>query len=140
MNKVMLSGRIASDIEVKSTPSGASVVNFKLAVNRRFKNAEGNFETDFINCVAWRVNADFIGKYFEKGNPIELVGNLQTRTYEKDGNKVFVVEVHVDEASFAVGNKKVNSTQEQVEQAEQAESVLDEAGFMTLSDDEPLPF
>ena len=137
MNKVMLSGRIASDIEVKNTPSGASVVNFSLAVNRRFKGSDGKFETDFINCVAWRVNADFIGKYFEKGNPIEIVGNIQTRTYEKDGNKVFVTEVHVDEASFAVGNKKVNSTEAQ---AEKADSFIDEFGFSPAPDNEDLPF
>lgn len=137
MNKVMLSGRIASDIDVKSTPSGASVVKFSLAVNRRFKGADGNYETDFINCVAWRVCADFIGKYFDKGEPIEIVGNIQTRSYDKDGNKVFVTEVIVDEASFVVGNKKVNSTQEE---AKKAESILDEAGFTLSSDDLTLPF
>ena len=137
MNKVMLSGRIASDIEVKNTPSGASVVNFSLAVNRRFKGSDGKFETDFINCVAWRVCADFIGKYFSKGKPIEIVGNIQTRTYEKDGNKVFVTEVHVDEASFVVANNNTSGT---TEKTEKPDSFFEDEGFMTLGDDEPLPF
>lgn len=137
MNKVMLSGRIASDIEIKSTPSGASVVNFSLAVNRRFKGSDGKFETDFINCVAWRTCADFIGKYFSKGKPIEIVGNIQTRTYEKDGNKVFVTEVHVDEASFVVANNNTGGT---TEKTEKPDSFFEDEGFMILGDDEPLPF
>lgn len=109
MNKVILSGRICSEIELKTTANNVSVCSFRIAVNRRFKNAEGNYEADFISCVAWRSNADYINKYFSKGKPIEIVGNIQTRTYEKDGHKVFVTEVMVDEANFVIQDKTSNT-------------------------------
>jgi single-strand DNA-binding protein len=110
MNKVELTGRICSDIELKATGNGTSVCGFRLAVQRRFKNAEGNYDADFISCVAWRGTADHISKYWHKGEPIELVGSLQTRTYEKDGQRVFVTEVVVEEVGFVMGNKKAEAT------------------------------
>lgn len=138
MNKALLSGRIASGIELKTTPSGVSVCSFRIAVNRRFKNAEGGYDTDFISCVAWRSNAEFISKYFKKGEPIEIVGNIQTRSYEKDGHKAFVTEVMVDEANFVIGNKRedTNSTQ-----ADTIPSFADADEFVTVvEDDDDLPF
>lgn len=109
MNKVILSGRICSEIELKTTANNVSVCSFRIAVNRRFKNAEGTYDADFISCVAWRSNADYISKYFSKGKPIEIVGNIQTRTYEKDGQKVYVTEVMVDEANFVIQDKTSNT-------------------------------
>ena len=105
LNKVILSGRICSDIEIKETPTKVNVCSFRVAVNRRFKNAEGNYDADFISCVAWRGQADFLGKYFEKGDPIEIVGRLETRDYEKDGHKVYITEVVCDEVGFALSKK-----------------------------------
>ena len=105
LNKVILSGRIASEIEMKVTPSDVNVCSFRIAVNRRFKNAEGNYDADFISCVAWRGNADFIGKYFKKGDPIEIVGRIETRDYEKDGHKIYITEVVCDEVGFALSKK-----------------------------------
>ena len=110
MNKAILSGRICTDVELKNTASGVSVCSFRIAVNRRFKNAEGNYDADFIPCVAWRSNAEFISKYFKKGDPIELCGSIQTRDYEKDGQKVYVTEVVIDEAGFTVSKKQDNTT------------------------------
>ena len=110
MNKAILSGRICTDVELKKTASGVSVCSFRIAVNRRFKNAEGNYDADFIPCVAWRSNAEFISKYFKKGDPIELCGSIQTRDYEKDGQKVYVTEVVIDEAGFTVSKKQDNTT------------------------------
>ena len=101
LNKVILMGRITQNLEVKQTPSGVAVLQFSLAVERQFKNADGEKETDFINCVAWRQQAEFIGKYFGKGRMIALEGNLRTRTYDdKNGVKHYVTEVYVDNVSF----------------------------------------
>ena len=101
MNKVILMGRLARDPELRSTPNGVSVCTFALAVSRRFKNANGEYDADFINCVAWRQTAEFISKNFTKGRMLGVAGSLQTRSYDKDGQKRYVTEVSVDEAYFA---------------------------------------
>ena len=104
MNKAILVGRLARDPELKTTGSGTSVASFTLAVNRRFKNAEGGYDADFISCVAWRSNAENLVKYCEKGSMIGVVGSIQTRNYEKDGNKVYITEVVADEVNFISGS------------------------------------
>ncbi len=136
MNKVILTGRIASEIEMKVTPSDVNVCSFRIAVSRRFKNAEGNYDADFISCVAWRSNADFIGKYFKKGDPIEIVGNIQTRTYEKDGQKVYITEVVVDEVGFALSKKADGQSNASVP----ATNETTNDGFIEVVDDDSLPF
>ncbi|MBO4638092.1 MAG: single-stranded DNA-binding protein [Clostridiales bacterium] len=102
MNKVMLVGRLTKDPEVKNTSSQTAFCNFTIAVDRRFKDQNGQRQADFINCVAWRQTASFIGSYFHKGSRIGLVGSLQTRTYDDpaSGQKRYVTEVVVDEAEF----------------------------------------
>ncbi len=101
LNRVILMGRITQDLEVRQTPAGVSVVSFTVAVDRSFKGQNGERQTDFINCVAWRQQADFIGRYFAKGRMIALEGNLRTRTYDdKNGTKHYVTEVFVDSVSF----------------------------------------
>lgn len=101
MNKVILSGCVTKDIEVKNTASGNAVCSFTIAVKRKFKDANGEYQTDFINCVAWRGTANFISSYFHKGSKIAIIGNIQVRTYEgDDGKKRYVTEVIVDEAEF----------------------------------------
>jgi single-strand DNA-binding protein len=109
MNKVELVGRLTKDVELKTTSNQTSYCNFTIAVDRRFKDANGERQTDFINCVAWRQTAEFIGKYFHKGNRIGVCGSIQTRSYEKDGQKVFVTEVLVDEAEFVESQSKTES-------------------------------
>lgn len=135
MNKVILSGRICSDLELKTTGSGTSVCSFRLAVQRRFKNAEGNYDADFISIVAWRSNADFISKHFKKGDPIELGGSLQTRNYEKDGNTVYITEVVIDEVGFVLSKKTDNQGTETV-----SHTPPDVEGFMPMPADDDLPF
>jgi single-strand DNA-binding protein len=141
LNKVILSGRICSDIEVKVTPTEVNVCSFRIAVNRRFKNAEGNYDADFISCVAWRGQADFLGKYFEKGDPIEIVGRIETRDYEKDGHKVYITEVVCDEVGFALSKKTDGQGNASFTPA--TESAVGFAGtsdeFITVNDDD-LPF
>ena len=88
MNKCMLVGRITRDPEMRQTQSGVAVANFTVAVDRRFKNKDGEYDTDFISCVVWRSTAEFVSKYFRKGDPIAVVGSVQTRSWEDDtGNK-----------------------------------------------------
>ena len=101
MNKVELVGRLTKDPEVKLTSNQTQFCNFTVAVDRRFKDANGQRQADFINCVAWRQTAVFIQKYFHKGNRIGLVGSIQTRSYDdQSGQKKFITEVVVDEAEF----------------------------------------
>lgn len=106
MNNVNLLGRITADIELKHTPSNVAVCSFSLAVDRGYKNESGTKQTDFIDIVAWRNTAEFISKYFSKGQRMAIQGRLQTRDWEdKNGNKRKAVEVVVDNAYFADGKK-----------------------------------
>ena len=101
MNKVILIGRLTKDPEVKSTSSQTALCNFTIAVDRRFKDANGQRQADFISCVAWRTTASFIGSYFHKGSKIGIVGSIQSRSYDdNNGQKRYVTEVVVDEAEF----------------------------------------
>ncbi len=100
MNKAILMGRLTRDPEMRTTPQGVSVCSFSIAVNRRFSK-DGQQQADFINCVAWRQQAEFICKYFTKGSMIAVVGSIQTRTWDgQDGKKQYATEVVVDEAHF----------------------------------------
>lgn len=102
MNKAILMGRLTKAPEMKTTQSGTAVTNFTVAVDRRFKNAAGEREADFIPCVAWRQTAEFIARYFRKGQRIAVVGSIQTRNWDdQDGQRHYVTEVVVDEAYFA---------------------------------------
>lgn len=114
MNKVILIGNLTKNPEHKTTPNGISVTTFTVAVQRRMKNADGKYDADFINIVAWRSTADFVAKYFEKGSRIGIVGNIQSRSYEdKNGEKRYVTEVVADEVEFVGGkseNKKTDAS------------------------------
>ena len=130
LNRVILMGRITHDLEIKQTPNGVSVIPFTLAVERQFKGANGERETDFINCVAWRQQAEFIGKYFSKGRMIAIEGNLRTRTYDdKNGAKHYVTEVYVDNVSFT-GEKSENYNE-----GSQASFNSYESDYDVISDD-----
>ena len=101
MNKVELIGRLTKDVEIKTTQNQTQYAQFTLAVDRRFKDANGQRQADFIQCVAWKQTAVFIQKYFRKGNRLAVIGSIQTRNYDdKNGQKVYVTEVVVDEAEF----------------------------------------
>lgn len=101
MNKAILIGRLTKDPEKRTTQQGTSVASFSIACQKRVKNAQGTYDADFIDCVAWRATADFISKYFKKGDRIGVMGSIQTRSYEdKDGNKRYATEVNVEEAEF----------------------------------------
>nr|WP_305119656.1 MULTISPECIES: single-stranded DNA-binding protein [unclassified Ruminococcus] len=110
MNKVILMGRLTTDPELKTTPNGTSVTSFSLAVDRNYVKQGEERKTDFINIVAWRQRAEFICKYFTKGQLIALEGSIETRSYvDKNGNNRTAFEVVVDNAYFT-GDKR-NSQQ-----------------------------
>lgn len=101
MNKVLLVGRLTKDPEVKATTSQVKVCNFTIAVDRKFKDNNGNKQADFINCVAWRQTAEFIGKYFTRGQRIGIVGCIQTRTYDdNNGQRHYITEVLAEDVEF----------------------------------------
>lgn len=105
-NKTMLMGRIANDLELKTTPSGVSVCSFRIAVDRRFQTKGEEKKTDFFNIIAWRQQAEFVSRYFKKGSMIFVDGELQTRQYtNKDGVNVTVTEIVADQISFT-GEKR----------------------------------
>ena len=101
-NKVILIGNMTADPELKQTTGGISVCSFSIAVNRRFARAEqGQQNVDFINVVTWRQQAEFVSRYFKKGNPILICGQLQTRSWnDNQGQKRYATEVVADEVSF----------------------------------------
>lgn len=104
MNKGFIIGRISTDVELKTTTSGIAVTRFNIASDRRMSNGEK--QTDFFTCVAWRNNAEFISKYFQKGNMVLLTGSWQTNSFEdKEGKKRTSYEFIVDSANFT-GEKK----------------------------------
>ncbi len=101
MNSVILIGNLTRDPETQSTQSGVTVCRFTVAVQRRFANADGNREADFIPVVAWRSQADNCAKYLKRGSKVAVRGSLQTRNYDaQDGTKRYVTEVVADEVSF----------------------------------------
>ena len=109
MNKVIIIGRFTRDPEIKySTGENATATaRFSLAVNRRFKNKEGNYDADFINCVAFGKTAEFIEKYFTKGMAIGITGRIQTGSYtNKEGQKVYTTDVVVEETEFVDSKNK----------------------------------
>ena len=112
MNKVVIIGRFTRDPEIKYTTgeNATATARFSLAVNRRFKNKEGNYDADFINCVAFGKTAEFIGKYFTKGMAIGITGRIQTGSYtNKEGQKVYTTDVVVEETEFVESKNKGTS-------------------------------
>ena len=108
MNKVILSGNLTRDPEVKYSngEKATCACRFNIAVRRKFKNSEGKYDADFINCVAFGPTGEFIGKFFKTGNGIEIVGSIRTGSYtNKDGVKVYTTDVYVDEETLEYSTK-----------------------------------
>ena len=131
LNNAVVMGRICNDLEVKKTPSGVSVCRFTVAVERNFKQGEER-QTDFIDVLAWRGTADFLEKYFSKGQMIAVQGSIQTGSYEKDGIKRRTFEIVADNVSFCGGKSESNAPSE-------APSEAPTGDYVSSSDDE-LPF
>ncbi len=109
MNKVILIGRLARDPELRTTPTNLSVATFTIAISRPFSSQNGGApETDFINCVVWRRQAENLAKYCHKGSQIAVEGRIQTRNYQaQDGSRRYVTEIMCDNITF-LGSKADN--------------------------------
>ncbi|HAD82895.1 MAG: hypothetical protein A2509_09900 [Candidatus Edwardsbacteria bacterium RIFOXYD12_FULL_50_11] len=103
LNRVLLSGRLTRDPELRYTPNGSAVCNFSLAVNRRHKDQSGRWQDDttFINVVAWQAIAENVNKYLHKGSPVMVEGRLESRSWETEtGQKRTVIEIRADSVRF----------------------------------------
>lgn len=113
LNKCILIGNLTSNPELKQTTSGISVCSFSIAINRKFAK-DGEQTCDFITIQAWRQTAEFVSKYFKKGKPILVCGQLQTRTWtDNQGNKRYATEVVADEVSFVGNNDNASEAKSQ---------------------------
>ena len=131
-NLVVLTGRLTADPELKTTQSNVSVTSFCIAVQRRYKSGEEPI-TDFINIVAWRNTAEFVAKYFKKGNMIGIEGSIQTRKYtDKDGNNRVAFEVLAGNVQFVESkrsNTDVNIANDSEDPLKAVSEHLQNAGF-----------
>ena len=135
MNKVIITGRLTADPELRQTTSGVSSCRFTVASNRKFKNDKGEYEADFITCVAWRQTAEFVSRYFNKGSQILVEGSLRAGKYQDKNHKDvthYTTDVAVDNVEF-VGSKQESTAQKVVNKAQ-------ESDFEVLLDDPEMPF
>src|SRR5699024_1669475 len=105
INRTVLVGRLTKDPELKYTQSGVAVARFTLAVNRNFKNAQGQQEADFIPIQVWRKQAENVSNFLNKGSLVGVEGRIQTGSYEKDGQRVFTTDVVADSVQFLESKK-----------------------------------
>lgn len=132
MNVSVLVGRLTKDVDLRYTQSGKAVANFTLAVDRPFRNQQGEQEADFINCVTWGKQAENLAQYMKKGSRVGVDGRIQSRTYENDqGATVFVTEVVADSVQFLESKKNHKPKEEQA-----VDAVVEDIPF----DDRDLPF
>lgn len=131
MNKAILLGNLTKDVELIETTNGNKVAKFTIATQKNFSNKDGEREADFINCQAWNESAKMIEKYFHKGDKILVVGRIENRSYEKDGEKKYVTLVTVENFEFVSVKKKEEKATETSKEVEL--EPYDET-------DDPLPF
>lgn len=135
MNKAILIGRLTREPEHNTIASGAAYCRFTLAINRRFADANGNRQADFINVIAWRQLADLCARYLAKGRRVCVVGQIQTRSYDaQDGSKRYVTEVVADEVEFLSSQNGAQGVPPPEDAPHEARS-----GFVEVDDDE-MPF
>lgn len=140
LNEVILCGRLTSDVELKSTGSGKSVATFSIALNRPKANDSTEQKADFPPCVAWDKTAEFISKYFRKGDSICINGELRTRSYkDNSGRTVFVMEVYANKARF-VDSKAATTQAAPAANAAPSFATFSAHSFEECDADEDLPF
>lgn len=129
INRVVLLGRLTKDPELRETQNGISTCNFTVACDRR-TGKDQEKKADFISCVAWRQDADFLGRYGHKGDVIGVDGRIQTRTYEKDGTTVYVTEVVAESVKLPVGKKETATTNDYLQyEPKKSEPIGDQIQF-----------
>ena len=140
MNKVVLIGNLTRDPELQTTNSGVSVCRFSLAVTRRFANAEGDREADFINITVWRNQAENCHKYLKKGSKCAVVGRIQTSSYDApDGSKRYTTDVVADEVEF-IGSRNNSEGGEESYSAPAEKPKAKQTAELEEIDDDSLPF
>lgn len=150
INRTILVGRLTKDPEFRTTPSGVSIANFTLAVNRTFTNAQGEREADFINVVVFRKQAENVSHYLAKGSLAGVDGRLQSRSYENnEGKRIFVTEVVADSVQFLEpkgnSNQNVSQGQQRGNNNQQSSNAATDNPFANANgpidiDDSDLPF
>ena len=128
LNRVVLIGRLTKDPDLRYTTSGMAVARFTLAVDRGFKNQDGEKQADFIPITVWRGAAESCAKYLSKGRLVAVVGRIQTGSYDKDGQRHYTTEVVADEVRFLEWSNKQEQGQDDI------------PGFAPYENDEELPF
>lgn len=139
LNKIIIQGRLCKDPELRHTQSGTAVASFTLAVDRDFKNQNGEKEADFVNCVAWKGTAETLARYFSKGRMAIVEGRLQSRKYtDKDGNNRTAYEVVASSVYF--GDSKRDS--DPLDKLADDAAAVSEPSFDEMEDEDPesLPF
>lgn len=142
LNKVILGGRITADVELKQTPSGVSVAQFSLAVNRKYSK-DGQQQTDFFNVTAWRGTAEFISRYFSKGSSICIIGAIENRSWtDQNGQKRYATDIIADEALFVDSKNDAQSaeTASPNNYIPEAYTKPTEPNYEPVSADDDLPF
>ena len=142
MNKVVLIGNLTRDPELQTTNGGVSVCRFSLPVSRRFANADGEREADFINIVVWRNQAENCHKYLKKGSKCAVIGRIQTSSYDApDGSKRYTTDVVADEVEFITsGRNGADEGEGATYQAPQKPAAKKETAELEEIDDDSLPF
>jgi len=139
MNSVIIIGNLTKDPEAFTTQNGISRSTFTVAVQRRVKNAEGKYDADFLTVVAWRQTADFCNQYLKKGRKVAVMGQIQTRSYEKDGNKRYVTEIIADHVE-AVSSTNNNADPGPTPPPSKKDAPPTENEDFTEVEDDELPF
>lgn len=138
MNLFMGIGRITKKPELRYTTTNLAIARFNLAINRDTKNKQGEYDTDFINCVAYGKTAELINKYLDKGSQIAIEGKIQTGLYEKDGKKTYTTDIVVERLTFL--EKKQEATQTEIVQKAMSDNPYETMGQQVQMDNEGLPF
>ncbi len=142
LNQVIIAGRMVADPELKKTQSNVSVCSFRVAVQREFKDANGQYPADFLNVTAWRQSAELVAQYFRKGSSIAVVGSIQTREYtDQQGNKRYATEIIADKVRF-VDSKSDGEPAPASAPAQAAQDTAPVAvpNYEPLKSDDDLPF
>lgn len=140
MNKVFLIGNVAK-IETKDFEKGKAT-NYTLAISRKYKNANGEYESDFINCVAFNKTAELMESYVKKGDKLAIEGTIRVRSYEKDGKKVYITEILTEKAEFLSQKSKPEEikTEEIKEEKSNSDNIFEEFGKQIEINDEDVAF
>lgn len=139
INNIVLMGRLTYEPEVRVTTSGVNVSAFQIACDRQYQSKTQEKQTDFIDCIAWRNSAEFLERYFHKGDMIAIQGTLETNNYtDKDGNRRKSTQVNVSQISFC--GSKNNQNNGPYEQPAPTYASADISGYEDIDDDDDLPF